>query len=67
MTHRALCLSSFMLATALVAVAPVSAGIFSDSEPRAAKGTSREKVSYIEGSQKGLAPNTLGTLVMTDH
>lgn len=51
----------------LVAVAPVSAGIFSDGEPRATKGTSSEKAAYIEGTQKGLAPHTVGTLVLSDN
>jgi len=51
---------------AAVAAAPISAGIFSDGEQRATKGTASERVSYIEGTQKGLAPHTPGTLQMSD-
>jgi len=49
------------------AVAPLSAGLFSDSEPKASKGTSGERASYIEGTQKGIAPHTAGTLSMQDN
>ncbi len=60
MTRSLFCIA--FLATATVA----SAGIFSDSEPKASKGTTSEKVAYIEGTHKGLAPHTAGVLLFND-
>ena len=64
MTSRAL---NFAFLAVIAAAVPLSAGIFSDGEQKATKGTAGEKVSYIEGTQKGIAPHTVGTLVMREN
>ncbi len=64
MTSRAL---NFAFLAAIAAAVPMSAGIFSDGEPKATKGTLGEKVSFIEGTSKGIAPHTVGTLVMREN